>query len=229
MLACIVFDFDGLIVDTEWPEYRSIAERFEEHDHTFPPERWVHVIGSSWDVDWVGELEQLVGRELDRASLTDQRRQRARVLREPLVALPGVVALLAAAAEAEVPLAVASSSPRQWVEPMLEELGLRQFFRVVRCRDDVSEAKPSPELYLAACAGLGIAPGRSVAIEDSANGVTAANAAGMRSIAIPNRLTRYLDLSHADLCVESAVELDLARLHGLVASSTGGAGSSLGT
>ncbi|MCC6433611.1 MAG: HAD-IA family hydrolase [Acidimicrobiales bacterium] len=217
MLAGIVFDFDGLIVDTEWPEYRSIAEHFEHHGLEFPPERWVHVIGSSWDVDWIGQLESALDRELDRVALTESRRLRARALRDPLIVLDGIAALIETAVEAGVPLAVASSSPRSWVEPHLEDLGLRHHFPVVRCRDDVVEAKPSPELYLAACAGLGIDPGRSVAIEDSANGVTAANAAGMVSVAIPNRLTRFLDLSHAALVVESAAALDLVRLRTLVA------------
>lgn len=216
MLAGIVFDFDGLIVDTEWPEYRSIAEHFEQHGLAFPPERWVHVIGSSWDVDWIGQLETALGRELDRVALTESRRLRARALRDPLTVLDGIVALIEAAVGAGVPLAVASSSPRSWVEPHLEDLGLRHHFPVVRCRDDVTEAKPSPELYLAACAGLGVEPARTIAIEDSANGITAANAAGMVSVAIPNRLTRYLDLSHAALVVDSAATLDLGRLHSLV-------------
>ncbi|MGE0729794.1 MAG: HAD family hydrolase [Acidimicrobiia bacterium] len=218
MLTGIVFDFDGLIVDTEWPEYRSIAEHFEHHGLTFPPERWVHVIGSSWDVDWIGQLEHALGRELDRVALTDQRRERARALRHPLTPLDGVVALIESAVAAGMPLAVASSSPRSWVEPLLDELGLLGHFALTRCRDDVDEAKPSPELYLAACAGLGIDPAAAVAIEDSANGVTAANAAGMVSVAVPNRLTRYLDLSHARLVVDSASELDLARLRALVAA-----------
>ena len=210
-----MFDFDGLIVDTEWPEYRAIADIFEEHGLNFAPERWVHVIGSSWDVDWVSELEVGVGRGLDREDLEVQRRERSRRLRDPLIVLPGVVALIDAAAAAGVGLAVASSSPRSWVEPHLEDLGLLSRFAFTRCRDDVAEAKPSPELYLAACAGLGVDPASAVAMEDSANGVTAANAAGMRSVAVPNRLTRYLDLGHAHLVVDSLAEIDLARLTAL--------------
>ena len=58
VLRALVFDFDGLIADTEWPEYRAVAEQFERHGLAFPPEDWVHVIGSSWDVDWLGDLER---------------------------------------------------------------------------------------------------------------------------------------------------------------------------
>jgi HAD superfamily hydrolase (TIGR01509 family) len=221
VLQAVVFDFDGLIVDTEWPEYRSIADCFEDHGQHFPPEAWVHVIGSSWDVDWVAELEGLVGRTLDRAALHTRRRDRARELREPLVPMPGVVELLTAISDAGLALAVASSSPRDWVEPLLERLGLRAPFRVVCCRDDVSEAKPSPELYVLACAALGVEPARTVALEDSANGITAANAAGLRSVAVPNRLTAYLDLSHADLRVGSLHDLDLRALRALVEAADG--------
>jgi len=216
VLAGLVFDFDGLIVDTEWPEYRAVAECFEAHGLDYPPERWVHVIGSSWDIDWVSQLEADLGRPVDRAELLDRRRSRARELREPLHLLPGVRTLLDAAEAAGLALAVASSSPRDWVEPHLDRLGLLPKFALTRCRDDVAEAKPAPDLYLAACVGLGVDPSCTVALEDSANGVTAANAAGMRSVAVPNRLTRYLDLSHAHLVVDSMAELDLARLTTLV-------------
>ncbi len=213
--VALVFDFDGLIVDTEWPEYRAIADIFDEHGLMFPPQRWVQVIGSSWDVDWVSQLEAGLGRRVDREAMQAQRRDRARGWRDPLVLLPGVAALIEAATTAGIGLAVASSSPRSWVEPHLENLGLMSRFAFTRCRDDVAEAKPSPDLYLAACAGLGVDPAWAVALEDSGHGVTAANAAGMVSVAVPNRLTRYLDLSHADLVVDTMVDVDLERLAGL--------------
>ena len=216
MLSGLVFDFDGLIMDTEWPEYRSIAHCFEDHGLHFPPERWVHVIGSSWNVDWVADLEAELGAPLDREALHALRRERARALREPATVLPGVRELLTEARQAGLGLAVASSSPREWVEPWLDQLGLRPFFALTRCLDDVSAAKPDPELYVSACAGLGIDPASGVALEDSANGVTAANAAGMVSVAVPNQLTRYLDLSHAHLVVDSLADIGVSHLHRLM-------------
>ena len=158
-LRAIVFDFDGLIADTEWPEYRSVAEQFERHGLDFPPEDWVHVIGSSWDVDWLGDLERRLGRAVDRDAVTVQRRARLQGLLADLVVLPGVVDLLERARTAGLGLAVASSSPRSWVEPHLERFGLRSWFDVVRTRDDVDLAKPAPDLFLAACAALGVDPG----------------------------------------------------------------------
>lgn len=80
----------------------------------------------------------------------------------------------------------------------------------------MTEAKPSPDLFLAACAALDVEPARCVALEDSANGVTAANAAGLCSVAVPNRLTAFLDLTHAHLVVPSLADVDLAKLEALV-------------
>jgi HAD superfamily hydrolase (TIGR01509 family) len=215
-LDAIVFDFDGLIADTEWPEYRAIAEQFERHGLNYPPEGWVHVIGSSWEIDWVSDLELRLGRSVDREELLARRKERGRELRVDLALLPGVEELVRAALDVDLPLAVASSSPRSWVEPHLERLGLEGCFRVIRTRDDVALAKPAPDLFLAACAGLDVDPRNAVALEDSANGTTAAKSAGMRCVAVPNRLTRFLDLSHADLVVDSLLQVDLPMLRALV-------------
>jgi HAD superfamily hydrolase (TIGR01509 family) len=215
-LRAIVFDFDGLIADTEWPEYRAVAEQFERHDLEYPPAGWAHVLGSVWAVDWLSDLEARLRRPVDRARLEADRRRRALALRTDLAPLPGVVELLEAAADAGLGLAVASSSPRSWVEPHLQRLGLARWFDAVRTRDDVELAKPAPDLFLAACTALGVPAADAVALEDSANGTTAACTAGLACVAVPNRLTRHLDLSHADLVVGSLLELDLERLRALV-------------
>jgi HAD superfamily hydrolase (TIGR01509 family) len=217
VLRALVFDFDGLIADTEWPEYRAVAEQFERHGLDFPPEDWVHVIGSSWDVDWLGDLERRLGRPVDRDAVQAARRARSRTLRAELAVLPGVEALLEAAQEAGLGLAVASSSPRSWVQPHLEALGLAEWFTVVCTRDDVARTKPAPDLFLAACAGLGVAPPEAIALEDSAHGANAARAAGLRCVVVPNRLTVLSDLSHADLLVTSMAEVELVGLRQLLA------------
>ena len=216
MLQGVVFDFDGLIADTEWPEYRAVAEQFELRGLSFPPEAWAHVIGSSWKVDWISDLEQRLGQTVDRQAVLTRHAQRKAELRVGLRPLPGVLQLLDAVAEAGLRVAVASSSPRSWVEPRLEELALRSYFPIIRTLDDVSAAKPAPELFLAACHALGIEPARAVALEDSANGATAAKAAGMRCIAVPNRLTKFLDLSHADVVLDSLEEVTIEFLTSLV-------------
>ncbi len=130
--------------------------------------------------------------------------------------LPGVVSLLREAAVAGVPVGVASSSSEEWVAGHLERLGVLHHFEVVRCRDHVERAKPSPDLFLAALAALGADPQRSVALEDSHHGCSAAKAAGLACVVVPNDVTRGAEFAHADLVVESLDEVSLAVLTGLV-------------
>jgi HAD superfamily hydrolase (TIGR01509 family) len=131
---------------------------------------------------------------------------------------PGVVELLAEAAEHGVPCAVASSSPREWVEGHLERLDLAGWFVAVRTRDDVGpgRTKPAPDLFLAACRATAGEPGRCVALEDSPNGVAAARAAGMRVVGVAAGLTAELPLEDADLVVPSLAEVTLEGLAALV-------------
>jgi beta-phosphoglucomutase-like phosphatase (HAD superfamily) len=132
-----------------------------------------------------------------------------------------VVELLDVAHAEGVPVAVASSSTRDWVETHLCRLGLRDRFEAVLTRDDVEQAKPAPDLFSAAARALGVAPERSIVFEDSFNGCTAAKAAGMVCVVAPNRITMIQDFSHADLVVDSLVELDFARLRRLVEGRSG--------
>jgi beta-phosphoglucomutase-like phosphatase (HAD superfamily) len=94
----------------------------------------------------------------------------------------------------------------------LERLGLIEYFQVIRASDDVKKTKPDPELYLSACAGLGVPASQAIALEDSPNGVAAAKNAGMYCVAIPNVLTRRLPLEQADLRLDSLEEMRLESL-----------------
>jgi HAD superfamily hydrolase (TIGR01509 family) len=126
--------------------------------------------------------------------------------------LPGVVEHLDAAKASGFTVGVASSSTREWVSGHLARLGILDRFDCVRCRDDVTNVKPEPDLYLAVLECLGVGASDAIAIEDSPNGVLAAKRAGMRCVAIPNAITARLDLSQADLVLGSLAELTLAEL-----------------
>jgi HAD superfamily hydrolase (TIGR01509 family) len=203
LLSAIVFDFDGLILDTEEPIYRSWLEVYQAHGEDLPFERWIQTVGSSNAAfDPRGHLERRLGRELP-AEVLKRRLDRRTEMILAQSALPGVVDLVAAARAAGLKVGVASSSSREWVSGHLERLGILHQFDCLRCRDDVAAVKPQPELYLAVIACLGVRAEDAVAIEDSPNGVTAAKAAGMWCVAIPNSITSGLDLSHADLVLPS--------------------------
>jgi putative hydrolase of the HAD superfamily len=137
---------------------------------------------------------------------------RERVEVDLLVPMPGVLDWLDEARDADVPVGVASSSSRSWVEGRLAQLGILDLFAVVACRDEHLRAKPAPDVYLAACRELRGDPTRSVAIEDSRNGVSSALAAGLTCIAVPNEITADMDLSGAHYLMRSLNEASLTHV-----------------
>ncbi|MGA7913233.1 MAG: HAD family hydrolase [Candidatus Dormiibacterota bacterium] len=212
MFKAIVFDFDGLILDTEGPVYRSWLEVYEAHGQELPFERWVQIVGSTTlGFHPQHHLEERLGRPLPQEVL-DRRigRRTELVLAEKV--LPGVVELIEEARTAGIKLGVASSSTAEWVKGHLARLGILDRFECILCRDDVAHAKPEPDLYLAVLECLGVAAAEAFAIEDSPNGIAAAKSARLRCVAIPNPITSGLDLSRADLVVASLADLSLAGL-----------------
>jgi len=211
-MKAIVFDFDGLILDTEEPVYRSWVEVYAEHGEELPFDRWVQIVGSTKKgFDPQVHLEERIGRPLTVDVLERRIVRRTEMIRE-LQVLPGVVDHLEAARKLGLKLGVASSSTRQWVNGHLQRLAIRHYFDCVRCSDDVAEAKPEPDLYLAVLECLGVDASAAFAVEDSPHGITAAKRAGLRCVAVPNAITRRLDLSGADVLVESLADLTLAEL-----------------
>jgi HAD superfamily hydrolase (TIGR01509 family) len=212
MIRAIVFDFDGLILDTEEPIYRSWLEVYEAHGESLPFERWVQIVGSTTAAFHPQEhLEERLGRPLSKEVVAQRIGRRTELILTNQI-LPGVVQLVDAARSAGLKLGVASSSTREWVSGHLDRLGILGRFDCVRCRDDVVSAKPAPDLYIAVLDCLGVSASEAVAIEDSPNGVIAAKRAGMRCVAIPNTITARLDLSHADLILRSLSEVTLPEL-----------------
>jgi HAD superfamily hydrolase (TIGR01509 family) len=212
LIRAIVFDFDGLILDTEEPVYRSWLEVYEAHGEELPFERWVQIVGSTTTgFHPQHHLEERLGRPLSREVL-DRRvgRRTEMILAQRL--LPGILQRLDEARDLGLRLGVASSSTREWVSGHLARLGILERFDCLRCRDDVANAKPEPDLYLAVLDCLGVGADEAIAIEDSPNGVAAAKRAGMRCVAIPNSITARLDLSHADVLLNSLADVTLKQL-----------------
>jgi len=208
----IVFDFDGLILDTEAPVYDAWQEIYGEHGVTLPFEKWAECIGTADAFDPCADLEATVGRALDAAALEARHRARTDALIAGQAILPGVRDYVDAADRLGLALGVASSSSRRWVEGHLARLGLRERFQVIRCADDVPRVKPDPALYLAVLEATGVRPGEALALEDSPNGVLAAKRAGLTCVAVPNPLTARLDLAAADLRLGSLAEVPLPEL-----------------
>jgi HAD superfamily hydrolase (TIGR01509 family) len=212
VIGAIVFDFDGLILDTESPVFHAWRETYELHGVELERARWQAIIGTDGALDPLAELAALVGDPFDRETVDDRRRAR----RDELLALeevrPGIAEYLTDAHRFGLSVGIASSSPRSWILEHLERLGMADAFACIRCYDDVNAAKPSPASYLAVCKELEVAPSDAIAIEDSPNGVKAAKAAGMWCLAVPNPMTADLDFSEADLVIDSLADLPLPDL-----------------
>ena len=213
MIRALVFDFDGLIIETEGPIYQSWQEVFAGFGFPLPSEVWATTIGTAQaEFQPIPALEQLVGHPLDWEQIEPRRHAREMQLVDAQPLLPGVEQTLKDARRLGLKVGLASSSSCQWVEGHLRQRGLLPYFDALRASDDVHFTKPDPELYLTVLAGLGVPPAQAIALEDSPNGIRAAKAAGMRCVAVPSPLTRDLPMHEADLRLDSLAEMPLEEL-----------------
>lgn len=218
-LDAVVFDFDGLLVDTETSIFELTAAALAVMGHDLTVPQWATVIGRGEDESWAA-LCRALGAVPDRTEFEARYNAQDRSWRDQLPLVPGVVALLDALGQAGVPCGVASSSPAAWVEGHLSRLGIRDRFGTVATRDRVGgRAKPAPDSYLLACADLDADPARSVAIEDSGPGIAAALAAGMAVVAVPSHITAHTDLSAAHHTIADLTQVTVADLRSIVAGS----------
>ena len=213
-LQALIFDFDGLMLDTETPEVEVWQTIFREHSHELPVDEWAKTIGgygiSAYDA--AAHLAGLTG--LDAASLRARYRRESDVIIHASPLLPGVLDLIQNGTTRGLRLAVASSSSHAWVDSHLSRLGLADRFDRVICSDDVApgRTKPNPDLFLLALDQLKVQKEAAVVFEDSPNGVRAAKSAGIFVVVVPNPLTIRLGVDGADLTVNSLAGLSLDEL-----------------
>ncbi|HEU4943130.1 MAG TPA: HAD-IA family hydrolase [Gaiellaceae bacterium] len=212
-IRALLFDFDGLIVDTETPSYASWQAVYREHGRDLPLDRWATIIGTTaGEFDPLDYLEELHG-SIDREAVRTRRREHELELLEIEQLRPGILEYLEEAERRKLKTAIVSSSSRQWVDRHLARLERAEHFdEIVTADRDPERSKPRPTLYLEALDRLEVSADEAVAFEDSPNGVAAAKAAGVYTVAVPNRITESLGLGHADLVLPSLSELPLSRL-----------------
>lgn len=215
MLQSLIFDFDGLILDTEWTEFQTWQEMCLRHNVELALETWLPCIGrgaSTRIFDPYDYLAAQAGRPLVRTEIEAWCRRRNLELIDDQPILPGVKELIVEAKARNLRLAIASSSSRRWVEPHLARLGLRDYFDALACGDEVTHTKPYPDLYLSALQQIGVCARHAVAFEDSLNGMLAARGANLFCVVVPGRLTQYLPFGETDLRLTSLAELTLDAL-----------------
>jgi len=212
-ITALVFDFDGLILDTEGPIFQSWRELLQRYGYKMTLDDWQICIGSAeGTASFFNNLADKLDQPLDLEAEGPKRLQRELDLIARSPVLPGVKEYIQRATDLDLKLAIASSSPCKWVLGHLAERGLREHFECVLGADDVGVTKPDPTLYITALECLGVNADQAIAFEDSPNGVLAAKRAGLFCVAVPNPLTSQLQIKDADLQLGSLADLTLDEL-----------------
>ncbi|GAB4541787.1 MAG: HAD family hydrolase [Anaerolineales bacterium] len=215
MLQALIFDFDGLLLDTETPEVQTWQALYRQFGFELPMHEWHKIIGGYGlsDFDPAAHLVQLTGRKLDKAELRLRYRAQAdeKIAAQPL--LPGALDLLRAAKREGLKLAVGSSSSHLWVDAHTKRLGIYEYFDCLVCSDDVpaGRTKPHADIYIKVLERLAAPSRAAVVFEDSPNGVLAAQRAGIFAVAVPNPLTAAMNV-RGDWTVPSLAEISLRQL-----------------
>ena len=211
-VEALLFDFDGTLIDTESAEYHAWEQTFAEYGVELTVERWSSCIGTIGGFEPLDELEQAVGTiDRDKVDRARQRLQLQLLAREAL--RPGVARYLDDARRLGLKVGIASTSTDEWIVSQLTRIDHDHTFDCVVCANlDPERAKPRPIVYVEALTQLGVAPRDAIAFEDSPNGVAAAKAAGIFTVAVPNRITATLDFREADLVLASLEAMALEDL-----------------
>jgi HAD superfamily hydrolase (TIGR01509 family) len=224
MLKALIFDFDGLILDTETPEVLVWQSIYEEHGFELPVDEWAKTIGG-YGISTFDAAEHLALLSQGRLDVVSSRarhlKESAKIVHASPI-LPGVMDMIEQAKENGLQIAIGSSSPHSWVDTHLKRLGIFDYFYYIVCQDDVlsGRSKPYPDIFLKALDQLNVKKDAAVVFEDSPNGVLAARRAGIFVVGVPNPLTAKLGVT-GDLTVPSLAELSLHELNEHVKKGNG--------
>ena len=212
----ILFDMDGVLVDSE-PLFHKAVNVMVERCGAAPiteAENNRYLLGTTIEQTWI-QVKKLRDIPQSPAELLHGYNAVVReVLRSDLTPRPGVPELVAEAKRRGLPIAVASSSLHEWVELKLSIIGLSDAFPVKLGGDDIQNGKPAPDIYIKAACMLGLEPSQCVAVEDSPIGLAAAAASGAYTVCTLTDSTRHLDLSAADVIIETLLDFDYGLLAG---------------
>jgi HAD superfamily hydrolase (TIGR01509 family) len=213
VIQALIFDFDGLILETEEPVYQSWQEIFQEYGCTFTFDLFsAHIGTTDGAFNPLVELESQVGKPLPGREIHQRQQAREMELVLKRSILPGVLDYLESAKAMGLKIGLASSSECAWVTGHLSRLGLIDYFDSIKGSDDVQNTKPDPELFLTSINDLGVSPDQAVVFEDSVNGIIAAKKAGLQCVWVPNILTNRLSTDLADIRLKSLEDIPLFEL-----------------
>lgn len=207
-MKALILDFDGTILDTEQCELAAWQYIFAKYRHTFPLEEWHACVGTgNHTFDPFLYLQTMMGKKLNDEIIHTEREQKKAELLATLEPLPGVINWITTSKKLGLKLAIASNSAFDWVGDHLKQLHLLDYFDVIVTADQITHLKPHPEIYQSVLNRLNISADQAIAIEDSHHGVSAALAAGIRCIAVPNKILAKTNFPQTFALVESLAEL----------------------
>lgn len=210
MIKALVFDFDGLMVDTETPAYHAFCKVYAEYGKELPLEMYAQCVGTSFDVfnpyTYLAEiLQHSVNPEVIRKQVDVCYKE----LLQHIQPRPGVVDYLTEARELGIKIGLASSSFFNWIEPYLTKFDMHHFFDLICTADLVKQVKPDPELYLLSLQKLEVKAEEAISFEDSLNGFAAAKKAGLHTVIVPNEMTSTFPFEYFDLKIPSMKSMSL--------------------
>lgn len=215
LIKAIIFDFDGLIVDTETAWFEAYKEAMNVYDVDLPQERFVQTVGTD-NAALYEFVQQQLGENVSIEEIEAKAASFYQIKMKTPQAREGVKDYLEEAKQLGYKIAIASSSNKEWVIHYLNELGLLSYFEVIITSEDVESIKPAPDLYLKALAALAVRPDEAVVFEDSLNGLKAALAAGLKCVVVPNPVTKFLNFQQHSLQLNSMAEKRLAEVIELI-------------
>lgn len=211
MIKAVVFDFDGLIIDTETPWYEAYCEVLKKFEVELPLSEYATYIGTEGD-SFRLYLEEKIGGKITKEEIHRRVRNIHVEKLQGVMIREGVLDYLEAAKEMNLRIALATSSSRDWITQFLHKLNISDYFEVLQTKDDVERVKPNPALYQNVIKELGILPEEAVAFEDSANGAKAATTAGLYCIIVPNSVTAKLNFEKYHLRLTTMQEKTLKEI-----------------
>ncbi|WP_418888882.1 HAD-IA family hydrolase [Paenibacillus apiarius] len=220
MIQALVFDFDGLIIDTETPWYYAFQQVYQRYGFELPLSVYAQCIGTTFhDFNPYANLAEQAG--VDVEVITRECKTAHAALMERIELRAGVRDYLKEAKRLNLKVGIASSSEYAWIEPLLKKHDIYHYFDTVQTADVVAKVKPDPELYVKALAALEVEGKQAISFEDSLNGFTAAKAAGLNCVVVPNEVTRHLPFTEHDLMLTSMSDMPLAEVITKLSGATG--------
>lgn len=209
MIKGVIFDFDGLILNTETHQFNVYHKKFLEYGFDLPLSRWQEEIGTQSGYSPSAELERKINGKVNKDRLRKEVRDELHAILLLEKARPGVEEYLLDAKRLGLKIGLATSSNYQWVSTYLKKLELTEFFECIKTSNDVEKVKPDPSLYLETAKCLGLNVDECLVFEDSANGALAAKRAGMSCVIVPNEVTETMEFCTVEHRLQSMTDMPL--------------------